>query len=1210
MIIVLFHVLYLLGKFVYQNYGVKKQKAVENAMMNTEKQFVISERVYMMVDPESPQDNEDDKTLKFFPPAYVQRYVAVSDILNSSKYQGKLRKIVDFGCAELNFLVYLKNTSGVEEILCVDIDRSLLETHKNKAAPLISEYLHARTTPFVIEICEGSVTHNDKKLEKTDAVICIELIEHLYPDTLIDFPYNIFGFIKPKLVVITTPNADFNVLFTNFSGFRHPDHKFEWTRQQFQDWAENIVLRFPDYVVNFHGICKGPVGTEHLGSCSQMAVFHRSYEKDSCNLSIEGLFKTVVVHEYPFRVDNRSDEQKILDEAAYYIRHLSFQDSSMEEEVPLKKLWEMLTSFHISVDGLKTILEEAGWSVIDREFGPVILVPPRSTYSDYSTVEEPLWSNYFSTDEDGWNREPGPPINSTGVLGEHLSLESWDNENWDEEPSIVIPQNNFIIENNTYLFDEENVLYNVSDKMKNFEISEKYTETNSEENLVAKPDHMSIDDSNDLFDRNNLSDKNESMALSDSSFSMNLEDAKNSSLVLIRPLCAQDNTVSNTAQKLNRMLDFQKYMTTSHTSTSPEPYLLQTVKMDQHLMDDSMCNQSMSGYWMLSNSLEQSDLLKDTILHANDREDKKLSPKNDLNDSNSLCCICLNTSYRESEDSDSKIVNSDTGVSGTRSSMDGMQSVRPTDNVSKESQLQLQLNSSASFINNAPIDNLPQFTSSPKIDKKVNTTDKKRRPLDHDGQKNGSNLSNTLKKLQLTRPSSNNSLESSNETSSQTDTDVNVHIASIVSYSAIKKRYCEEKNPIHQEDTKALESGNDVVNCSDDNTLINRDVSTLASTLNDGSQTSKQLLLTDSLGKDKSAIFTTIGKNKIAAINPNNMQSINCDTRIQSADQLIVQPEINSEFIREENDRKTETKCESQKNIREIVDSTEISCNYAKDVNNLKSTLLVSSADDKDARSVQSTSVLKSEEQALCRVENRESKCKDASPNSIEVVESIEAKPSSPETVETPPNSWSPEVMDSGYPNSASAQDMTPEYDLSSIAQDHISDSEPPSIAEAPKLDVLEMVEVENGDLANNNRDGEGNNMMAVELNDLEDLQPLIDVLENDLENENDIYALENDFPIWLLRILDMGNPIDVEMQIRVHREQRFPDGVPEADARYVNIEHDEGFDSSSEEGDIDLENNETEDEDNSDVNENAVVGSENASQSDSGSDRWATGDT
>lgn len=122
MIIVLFHVLYLLGKFVYQNYGVKKQKAVENAMMNTEKQFVISERVYMMVDPESPQDNEDDKTLKFFPPAYVQRYVAVSDILNSSKYQGKLRKvrnsvIISFADVTTQSLFVIYNISNSQIIL-------------------------------------------------------------------------------------------------------------------------------------------------------------------------------------------------------------------------------------------------------------------------------------------------------------------------------------------------------------------------------------------------------------------------------------------------------------------------------------------------------------------------------------------------------------------------------------------------------------------------------------------------------------------------------------------------------------------------------------------------------------------------------------------------------------------------------------------------------------------------------------------------------------------------------------------------------------------------------------------------------------------------------------------------------------------------------------------------------------------------------------
>lgn len=61
-------------------------------------------------------------------------------------------------------------------------------------------------------------------------------IEHLYPNILEALPYNIFGIIRPLVAIFTTPNADFNVLFPHFSGSRHWDHKFEWSRQQFQDW--------------------------------------------------------------------------------------------------------------------------------------------------------------------------------------------------------------------------------------------------------------------------------------------------------------------------------------------------------------------------------------------------------------------------------------------------------------------------------------------------------------------------------------------------------------------------------------------------------------------------------------------------------------------------------------------------------------------------------------------------------------------------------------------------------------------------------------------------------------------------------------------------------------------------------------------------------------------------------------------------------------
>ena len=61
-------------------------------------------------------------------------------------------------------------------------------------------------------------------------------VEHLEQDVLESFPAVVFGMINPKVVIVTTPNCEFNVLFPNFTGFRHPDHKFEWTRAQFQEW--------------------------------------------------------------------------------------------------------------------------------------------------------------------------------------------------------------------------------------------------------------------------------------------------------------------------------------------------------------------------------------------------------------------------------------------------------------------------------------------------------------------------------------------------------------------------------------------------------------------------------------------------------------------------------------------------------------------------------------------------------------------------------------------------------------------------------------------------------------------------------------------------------------------------------------------------------------------------------------------------------------
>lgn len=67
-------------------------------------------------------------------------------------------------------------------------------------------------------------------------LFCFFRIEHLYPDVLEEVPYNILGVSQPDLAIFTTPNVEYNILFSNYNKLRNHDHKFEWTRAQFQDW--------------------------------------------------------------------------------------------------------------------------------------------------------------------------------------------------------------------------------------------------------------------------------------------------------------------------------------------------------------------------------------------------------------------------------------------------------------------------------------------------------------------------------------------------------------------------------------------------------------------------------------------------------------------------------------------------------------------------------------------------------------------------------------------------------------------------------------------------------------------------------------------------------------------------------------------------------------------------------------------------------------
>ena len=85
----------------------------------------------------------------------------------------------------------------------------------------------------------GSLMYRDKRLEGFDAAAVVEVVEHLDPPRLSAFERVLFEFARPRTVVLTTPNREYNVTWETLPAgqFRHPDHRFEWTRQEFQDWA-------------------------------------------------------------------------------------------------------------------------------------------------------------------------------------------------------------------------------------------------------------------------------------------------------------------------------------------------------------------------------------------------------------------------------------------------------------------------------------------------------------------------------------------------------------------------------------------------------------------------------------------------------------------------------------------------------------------------------------------------------------------------------------------------------------------------------------------------------------------------------------------------------------------------------------------------------------------------------------------------------------
>lgn len=217
-------------------------------------------------DPEEGAGDEAERALEKPLSLNEQRIGAVLSALRASG----AKRVLDLGCGEGKLLRELLQDRQFERIVGMDVSVQALQ----RAVQRLGYDRLPSMQKSRIELIHGSLMYRDKRLQGFDAASVVEVIEHLDPPRLKAFERVLFEFARPGVIVLTTPNQEYNVKWESLPAgkFRHADHRFEWTRAQFQDWALAAAERF-GYSIRFL-----PVGSEDpvVGSPTQMGMFERS----------------------------------------------------------------------------------------------------------------------------------------------------------------------------------------------------------------------------------------------------------------------------------------------------------------------------------------------------------------------------------------------------------------------------------------------------------------------------------------------------------------------------------------------------------------------------------------------------------------------------------------------------------------------------------------------------------------------------------------------------------------------------------------------------------------------------------------------------------------------------------------------------------------------------------------------------------------------
>lgn len=228
---------------------------------------------------ESAAEDEEDETPAPEPEEALEKPIRLHDLrldtVAATLKAAGASSVLDLGCGEGKLIRRLVKERWVERILGVDASVRTLEVAARRLRlDSAGERVRER-----VGLQMGSLTYGDRRWQGFDAATLVEVIEHIEPSRLSALELSLFGAARPRLVVVTTPNREYNTLFEGLAkdALRHPDHRFEWTRTEFEAWATRVAGAH-DYTVRIDPI--GPLDDTH-GTPSQMAVFTRQAPKEA-----------------------------------------------------------------------------------------------------------------------------------------------------------------------------------------------------------------------------------------------------------------------------------------------------------------------------------------------------------------------------------------------------------------------------------------------------------------------------------------------------------------------------------------------------------------------------------------------------------------------------------------------------------------------------------------------------------------------------------------------------------------------------------------------------------------------------------------------------------------------------------------------------------------------------------------------------------------